>query len=141
MKLTADFIDGLPLPSDAWTYEILDSSAYYTLRNTEHANVFWVDLWYKVLAEKFRSQNVVERIELLDLTRPVIVTDRLELVSAQPVVENIVYYSGVDTDKPPPRLYLNMTMWQVYVLSLFVFVTIAIAGLCSKTLRPYANFV
>lgn len=140
MKLTAEFISRLPLPSHAWTYEIINSAPHYTVRNADFANVFWVDLWYNVLAERFRSQNVIKRIELLDLTLPVVLTERLELVSAQPVLENIVYYGGLDVEEKP-TLLLNASMSYVLLLSLVVFLAIAAACLHYEPIRPYIDLV
>lgn len=54
-----------------WSLEYVGRKAYYTIRNETDARLFWIDFFYYVYADKFKSQNVITHITQFDLSQPV----------------------------------------------------------------------
>ena len=105
---------------------MVENRALYTIRNPKWCNVVWVELWDKVLQPMFKDQQMVTRIENIDLTLPIMVTEQLELISAQPIIESLVYYWNLKTNiSDQPKLLLNFTMIEILVATIVVFVIVA----------------
>lgn len=125
MKITTEFISKLNVPQSAWAFEMVENRPLYTIRNPRWCNVFWVELWDQVLQPMFKDQQMVPRVENVDVTLPILVTEQLELISAQPIVESIVYYWNLKTNiSDKPKLQINFTMFQILVVVIVLFVVV-----------------
>lgn len=126
MKLRYEFLSKLKLPDTAWSYEAINDKLCYVIHDRVYANVFWVHLWYNVLAEKFFKQNIVSSIASVDLELPVIIVeDTLELISVQPIIKTFVYYSELH-DKDLPPLFLNVSASVIMTIYGILFVLIVV---------------
>uniref|UniRef100_A0AAU8GC38 Uncharacterized protein n=1 Tax=Faxonius propinquus nudivirus TaxID=3139431 RepID=A0AAU8GC38_9VIRU len=132
MKLDATYLDNLidkkVIPLSAWYLQLINNEECFTIKNQIYCIIFWMDLWYNVLINKFKDQNMINNIEKLDLTRPVIITSSLVLLSAQPIVQNIDYFSTKSKKKNPP-FFINISIFTVFILIIIVYVFIIILSL------------
>lgn len=115
MKLSKEYIISLfernIIPKDSWKYEIINNKTCVTIRNKQYAYLFWMDLWQNILSQLFKNQEMICTIEEIDMTRPIILTEQnLELISCQPIVNNIVYFSSLVISNSYNPFFLNITM-------------------------------
>jgi hypothetical protein len=69
MKITQAEFD--KIRSFQWSLETVGGQVYYTIRNEIDARLFWLDFFYYIFADKFKSQSVVTRITAFDATQTV----------------------------------------------------------------------
>ena len=121
MKLSKEYIISLfernIIPQDSWKYEIIDNKTCVTIRNKQYAHLFWLDLWQNILSHLFKNQEMICTIEEIDMTRPIILTEEnLELISVQPIVNNIVYFSSLIISNSYNPFLLNITMGNIVII-------------------------
>lgn len=121
MKLSKEYIISLfernIIPQDSWKYEIINNKTCVTIRNKQYAHLFWLDLWQNILSHLFKNQEMICTIEEIDMTRPIILTEEnLELISVQPIVNNIVYFSSLIISNSYNPFLLNITMGNIVII-------------------------
>ena len=121
MKLSKEYIISLfernIIPQDSWKYEIINNKTCVTIRNKQYAHLFWLDLWQNILSHLFKNQEMICTIEEIDMTRPIILTEEnLELISCQPIVNNIVYFSSLIISNSYNPFFLNITMGNILII-------------------------
>ncbi|UBZ25570.1 PIF-6 [Crangon crangon nudivirus] len=129
MQLTKEYLAGLLerniIPVAQWSYKIIDNVECFHIKNPVYCNVFWVDMWYYYLAEKFKMQAMVTNLQDQDLTVPVILSVDLRLISAPISLQNVYYYATqtVTTAVATPFI-INISSTSVLIISLIVFLCI-----------------
>lgn len=135
MKLSKTYIETLlnkkVIPVDAWFLKYFDGKQCFMIRNENYCRVFWLDLWYNVLAEKFKNQNMISQLENIDLTLPVILDSNLYLVNAPKIIQNIDYFSSPRKQSP---FYLNVSTFMIFIM--YVICMVIIYGI---TMMFYKN--
>lgn len=127
MKIPPDFLLKLNNSfKNAWTEEFIDGKICYCLRNPVYCQAFWVGLWYHYLADEFRRQNYIELIRNTDLTLPVFMTENFEIINAEPVLENIVYYAELQNSPIRPPVEVPFKMLTIYITFVITFILLVI---------------
>lgn len=138
MKIGANDIVDVGIPTTAWRYEYIDDAPCYTIRDPTYANVFWVRLWATTLADCFRMQSIITQMKTLDLTRPVLIFPNTQTLTMGPAEESLVYYAR---SVPQPTLpwTINLTIKQIksggIAILIIVWIVSILTTLLSSRLR------
>ena len=142
MKLSKEYIISLfernIIPQDSWKYEIINNKTCATIRNKQYASLFWLDLWQNILSQLFKNQEMIRTVEEIDMTRPIIITENLELISCQPVVNNIVYFSSLVLSNSYNPFFLNITIGNIIVIYIISLLIVMLFSFRIKSI--YKNF-
>ena len=137
MKLPKEYMDSFlarkVIPLDSWNHEIINNKTCNTIKNTVYTHLFWFDLWLHLLSPMFKSQQMIHTIEELDMTRPVIITENLELTSCQPIINNIEYFSTITNSKNP--FVVNISIAQTTIIYTILAMVIILMSLFVKNLN------
>lgn len=143
MKLDKDYLEDFLkkdiIPSVAWSNKYYNNELCYVLKNEIYCKVFWIDLWYHNLHEKFKKQNMITNIENQDLTLPVIISPNLQLINAPPIIQNVNYYSGERITKTP--FLINISLTTMLVICFIAFAIIILATVVFGRNNMYTMFV
>lgn len=124
------------IPVLAWSIEYIDDKLCYTLKNEIYCKIFWMDLWYNYISEKYKSQYMIDNVENLDLTVSVMITRDLQLINAPKVIQNIVYFaSTLERYKNPFRI--NISINAIFYIGICVFILVVIL---SATIFRNSNY-
>lgn len=135
MDVTNEYLQSVPLPATAWTYEIIENKPYYCIRNPVYANVFWTHYWYNVFAQLYKNQQMVTHLLNVDLTIPVIISENLKIISAPTSMQNIYYFSTLNHNYRP-KFILNTSSFNVLSLYIVIMVIIIIGSLFLSSKFP-----
>nr|WOZ57660.1 PIF-6 [Menippe mercenaria nudivirus] len=131
MKLTKEYIKQLiekhSIPPSAWSRKYVSGKMCYAITNEIYCKIFWIDLWYNILSKKFKDQNMIERIDNLDLTKQVLIDEsNLNIILPPPIVKYVDYYA---TERQKNSLFkVNINLNTVLIVAL---VTLMITALCT----------
>ena len=145
MKLPREYIDSLitrkVIPHDSWKYEIINNKACNTIRNITYTHLFWLDLWQNVLSQLFKNQQMIRTIEEIDMSRPVIITENLELISCQPIINNIAYFSTVSLSNGYNPFLLNISIGNITTIYIMLVLNIMLLSVFIKTIFKNINIL
>lgn len=115
LRLSKEFFDKFK-----WRNELLDGENVYTIRQNAQCVDFWMCLWATELQQRFSDQQIIKKIDTVDLSRPVIIKEgTLELIRLAPTIQSILRYSSIQPYQPL-FFILPIKSRIVFVLYLFI---------------------
>ena len=143
MKLTKEYMDTLlakkVIPQDSWNHEIINNKTCTTIKNMTHAHLFWLDLWLNLIGPMFKSQQMIQTIEKIDMNRPVIITENLELIGCDPIINNIEYFSSIALPKSKNPFLINISIGQIFITYIILVIFISLLSLCVQSIFENVN--
>jgi len=123
MKIDQNYIDNLWFRG-GWQLETINDKTYYVINNPIYCQLFWLQLWHDVLAEKFKNQRNIKRLQNGDLSSKVILDVRNGKILQMPSGwANINYTGSKSILENYPPFSINVTganLLVTYIVIIFI---------------------
>lgn len=126
MRINQKFIDNLSFKY-GWKIETLNKKSFYVLTDANYCQIFWLQYWYSIGADAFRSQDFLKFINDGDITSKVVLDPTTGDILMGPQSWNLIYYLGTKGDVPQLPIVFNVSPFFVvfiYVIFCLVIVTL-----------------
>lgn len=143
MKVSKEFMDALWFKG-GWQLETINDKSYNVINNPVYCKLFWIQYWKEILAEKFRSQSHVTRIENGDLTSKVIIDPNTNNLLSAPSGWSTIYYYGslkYDDNSLKPTFSIDVDYKKVLIFYFIFIISIAILVQTLPIDKKIANFI
>lgn len=143
MKVSKEFMDALWFKG-GWQLETINDKSYNVINNPVYCKLFWIQYWKKILAEKFRSQNHLTRIENGDLTSKVIIDPNTNNLLSAPSGWSTIYYYGslkYDDNSLKPTFSIDVDYKKVLIFYFIFIISIAILVQTLPIDKKIVNFI
>lgn len=117
MRVTQSFLDNLGF-NGGWSVETINDKTFYTIKDPNYCQIFWLEYWYTIGRKSFQSQDFITFLNDGDLRHPVILDPVNGDILMAPQSWNLIYYLGNvgDVNDPPIIFYSSPRL----VISLYV---------------------
>jgi hypothetical protein len=136
MQLTKEEFE--KIRSFEWTHRSFNSKIYNTLINETQTRLFWLDFYRLIFAPKYAKQTAITSINDVDLSRPVLLDDNLDLI-VSPEIESVAYF--VDNQMSPPvKFTTGINQMSVLIVALILLVLIATITIISSGRVKFVDY-
>lgn len=121
MRITQAFIDNLSF-TGGWKIETINKKSFYVLTDANYCQIFWLQYWYSIGVDAFRSQDFLTFLNDGDITTKVILDPTTGDLLMGPQSWNLIYYLGTKGDVPTPPIIFYVS----HFLVIFLYVVFSI---------------
>lgn len=138
MRITQKFIDNLSFKG-GWKIETLNKKSFYVLTDANYCQIFWLEYWYSIGIDAFRSQDFLTFLNDGDTTSKVILDPTTGDLLMGPQSWNLIYYLGTKGDAPePPIIFYVSPFFIMFIYVIFCLViTILYYVFANEHTRPF----
>lgn len=138
MRITQEFIENLSFKG-GWKIETINNKSFYVLTDANYCQIFWLQYWYTIGIDAFRSQTFLTFLNDGDITSKVILDPTTGDLLMGPQSWNLIYYLGTQTDVPEPPIIFYISPFVIiffYVLFSLI-ITILYYVFANERTRPF----
>lgn len=126
MRITQSFIDNLSFRG-GWKIETINHKSFYVLTDSNYCQIFWLQYWYSIGIDAFKSQDFIRFLNDGDLTSKVILDPTTGDLLMGPQSWNLIYYLGNanNLEDPPIVFYISpILVLIVYIIFSIIILTL-----------------
>jgi hypothetical protein len=138
MRITQEFIDNLSFKG-GWKIETLNKKSFYVLTDANYCQIFWLEYWYSIGINAFRSQDFLTLLSDGDITSKVILDPTTGDLLMGPQSWNLIYYLGTRGNVPePPIIFYVSPFFVLFIYVIFsLVITILYYVFANERTRPF----
>lgn len=118
-----------------WTYRTYNSKIYNTIIGETQTRLFWLDFYRLIFAPKYAKQSGITSINDVDLTKPVLLSNELELI-VSPELDAVAYFVD-NADSPPIKFSTGLTQMPVLIVACVLLFILLIVTLIFSSRTPF----